>query len=91
MAFEDAEALAYALSILPKDTSALNSWEAHRKERVKQVIDFTNMTAKVRQASPYWLIQMVKEWFIWGLLKMRGPEGYQWLYGYDAEFAMSKL
>jgi 2-polyprenyl-6-methoxyphenol hydroxylase-like FAD-dependent oxidoreductase len=91
MAFEDAESLACALSKSEKDKSALQTWENLRKERVKQVVDFTNMVAKLRQASQYSLVQAIKESFIWGLLKVRGPEGYRWLYGYDAEIAMSKL
>ena len=91
LSFEDAESLAYVLSKSEKDASAIQIWETHRKERVKEVVDFTNLSVKVRQASPYWLVQMIKDWFIWGLMKLRGSEGYRWLYGYDAEDAISKF
>jgi 2-polyprenyl-6-methoxyphenol hydroxylase-like FAD-dependent oxidoreductase len=91
MSFEDAESLAYALSTLKREVCALSSWETHRKERVKRVIDFNNMSAKLRQATEYSLVQTFREWFIWILLKMKGQEGYRWLYGYDSEVAMSML
>jgi 2-polyprenyl-6-methoxyphenol hydroxylase-like FAD-dependent oxidoreductase len=90
MSFEDAESLAFALSKSKTDTTALQTWEAHRKERVKQVIDFTNLSAKLRRASQYSLVERIREWFIWGLLKIKGPEGYKWLYSYDAEIMMAK-
>ena len=56
IAFEDGESLAYALDESQKHASALDNWERHRKERIKQVIEFTNTMANARQASQYWLV-----------------------------------
>ena len=91
MSFEDAESLAYALSTSKKEVHELSSWETHRKERVKHVINFNDLSVKLRQATEYSLVQTIREWFIWVLLKIKGQEGYRWLYGYDAEVAMSTL
>jgi len=91
MAFEDAETLAHAMTKFEEDPSSLQKWEAHRRARVQQIIDFNNMTAKVREATKYDLVQWAREWFIWALLKVKGPEGYRWMYGYDGAAEMSKL
>lgn len=91
MSFEDAESLAYAISKCGKDTGILQKWETHRKQRVNEVVAFNNLSARLRQASQYSLVQTIREWFIWGLLKVKGPQGYQWLYGFDAEVAMANL
>jgi hypothetical protein len=45
----------------------------------------------VRKASKYTAVQWAREWFIWILLKIKGAEGYRWLYGYDAVKEMAKL
>jgi 2-polyprenyl-6-methoxyphenol hydroxylase-like FAD-dependent oxidoreductase len=91
MAFEDGETLAYAISSFREDPTSLKKWEAHRQARVQQVIDFNNLTAKMREASQYTVVQWAREWFIWAILKVKGPEGYRWLYGYDGAAAMAKL
>jgi 2-polyprenyl-6-methoxyphenol hydroxylase-like FAD-dependent oxidoreductase len=91
MSFEDGETLAYAISNYGEDASSLQKWEAHRKARVQQVVDFNNLSAKVREASNYTVVQWFRELFIWGLLKIKGPEGYRWLYGYDCATEMAKL
>jgi 2-polyprenyl-6-methoxyphenol hydroxylase-like FAD-dependent oxidoreductase len=91
MAFEDGETLAYAISRFGEDPTSLKKWEAHRQARVQQVIDFNNLTAKMREASQYTVVQWAREWFIWAILKVKGPEGYRWLYGYDGAAAMAKL
>ena len=51
MAFEDPESLAYALSKPEKNKAVPQTWENYRKERVEQVVDFTDLSAKVRRAS----------------------------------------
>lgn len=95
MSFEDAETLAYMLgrykarstdvaSKTPLLTEFLKKWQDHRKARVRQVIAFTNMVAKLRTPSNWALLQYIKEWFISILMKVKGQEGYRWLYGYDA-------
>jgi 2-polyprenyl-6-methoxyphenol hydroxylase-like FAD-dependent oxidoreductase len=90
-AIEDAETLAIAISKIADDPNALQKWEDHRKQRVKQVIGFTNQAVKLRETSGYRAIEYIKEWVIWALLKARGPEGNKWLYGYDGEVEMAKL
>jgi 2-polyprenyl-6-methoxyphenol hydroxylase-like FAD-dependent oxidoreductase len=90
-AFEDAETLAYAISKCAEDAKSLEKWETHRKTRVQEAIDFNNLSAKVRKASKYTAVQWTREWFIWSVLKIKGAEGYRWLYGYDAVKEMAKL
>ncbi len=91
MAFEDGETLAYAMSRLGEDPTSLKKWEAHRQARVQQVINFNNLTAKMREASQYTVVQWAREWFIWAILKVKGPKGYTWLYGYDGAAAMANF
>jgi len=91
MSLEDGETLAYAISKHGTDPSSLEKWEAHRKARVQQVVDFNNLSAKVREASKYTVVQWFREWFIWGILKIKGAEGYRWLYGYDCAVEMASL
>jgi 2-polyprenyl-6-methoxyphenol hydroxylase-like FAD-dependent oxidoreductase len=91
MSLEDAETLAYAISKYGEDASSLHKWEAHRQARVQQVVDFNNLSAKVREASKYTVVQWFREWLIWGVLKIKRPEGYRWLYGYDCAIEMAKL
>lgn len=94
MALEDAETLAYVLSKRKNDgisIDLLQAWEDHRKQRVNSVIDFSNLSMRLRKASPNPIIQTMREWFIWCLLKFKGPEGYRWLYGYDTRDVISKL
>jgi 2-polyprenyl-6-methoxyphenol hydroxylase-like FAD-dependent oxidoreductase len=83
MSFEDVETLAYAISKYEQDASSLRKWESHLQVRVQQVIDFNNLCAKLREASQYTVVQWARECFIWGMLKVKGAEGYRWLYGYD--------
>ncbi|KAE9367910.1 FAD/NAD(P)-binding domain-containing protein [Stipitochalara longipes BDJ] len=91
IAFEDAETLAYAISKRGEDACLLEKWEMHRKARVQEVIDFNKLSAKVREASKYTAMQWTREWFIWSVLKIKGAEGYRWLYGYDGVVEMAKL
>ena len=88
---EDAETLAYVFSIAkstamtaPKFKEYLSKWEAHRKKRVTAVLDYTKLSIKMRAPLSSSILQWIKEWFIVIILKLKGPEGYRWLYGYDA-------
>jgi hypothetical protein len=71
--------------------AALQKWEDYSKERVQQMLEFTKLTARLRKAMLHWLLEVIREWAVWLILILRGPEAYRWLYGYDAEIAMSKL
>jgi 2-polyprenyl-6-methoxyphenol hydroxylase-like FAD-dependent oxidoreductase len=97
MGFEDAETLAYVLSRLKtelevQDSAAplpsmreyLRKWETARKERLKAVVDFTKLTAKLRLPSKWRVVQMAKEWLISAVMGFKGEEGFRWLMGYDA-------
>ena len=92
MSFEDAETLACALAKTNNvPLSTLTEWENHRQTRVKEVLAFNNLTIRLRSSAPNWWIQILKELFIRILLKVKGPEGYKWLYGYDGEKSMSNF
>lgn len=94
MGFEDAQTLALVLGKFKAqsgDDSAkspvlqegLKKWADHRKERIRAVLAFTNLAAKMRSPSPWWVVQFFKEIFISLLFKIKGAEGYRWLYSYD--------
>ncbi len=90
---EDAETLACVLAKGGANSSntLLEKWQAHRIERVNRIIAFNMLVYKLRKASSNRLFQMLKEWFIWGLMKIKGPEGYKWIYSFDGEEAMRSL
>ena len=90
LAFEDAECLALAIAHMkPPDDTALRLktirvWEEHRKERLNLVQEFTDRNRKLRQPGGTWIMQYLKEWFVWGLFKVIGPAAASEIYGYDA-------
>jgi 2-polyprenyl-6-methoxyphenol hydroxylase-like FAD-dependent oxidoreductase len=91
MAFIYAEKVAYAISKPGNNASSPQKLESHRQVRVQQVINFNNLSAKLREASTYTIIQWLSEWFIWGVVKAKRPEGYRWLHGYDGGVEMARL
>lgn len=37
------------------------------------------------------MVQWVRKWAIWGILKVKGAEGYRWFYGYGGVVEIEKL
>jgi 2-polyprenyl-6-methoxyphenol hydroxylase-like FAD-dependent oxidoreductase len=91
MSLEDAGTLAYAISKYGEDASSLHKWEARRHARVQQVAEFNNLSAKAREAGKYTVVQWFREWLIWGVLRIKGPEGHRRLYGYDCAIEVAAL
>ena len=99
MALEDAETLAYVLSLIyapdferSQLSDLLDRWQHHRITRIKKVIDFTDKNGALRKSSPHFYEQAAKEWLIWLAFKWMGDEaGAQWMYQYDAESVLAAL
>jgi 2-polyprenyl-6-methoxyphenol hydroxylase-like FAD-dependent oxidoreductase len=94
MALEDAETLAYTMSMerFPTDyRKYLTAWEGHRIERVERIKAFTSRNGRLRSPDPYF-VQMAKEWVMWAVMKFSGPRlGLGWLYEYSGEDIVSIL
>ncbi|KPI45752.1 6-hydroxynicotinate 3-monooxygenase [Cyphellophora attinorum] len=98
LALEDAECLSQTIrswTDAKLDRQALHSrmekWEAHRRERLALVQDFTNKNRWMRAAGGTWAFQYLKEWFMWAFFKFVGSGGQaDPIYRYDAKiFAQS--
>ena len=89
MALEDAETLAHTMAHV--DFSAervrlLHGWEAHRQARLRLVKDLTHWSGRQRAPSGNFLQYYIKEWAMWAVLKIKGPQlGLDWLYNYNPE------
>ena len=89
IALEDAESLAFTIARANFNTDYLRMlrvWEKHRQERVTAVKQFTNRNGRLRQPESTWIVQYLKEWLMWGVLRYSGATtGLRWLYGYSGE------
>jgi 2-polyprenyl-6-methoxyphenol hydroxylase-like FAD-dependent oxidoreductase len=97
IAFEDAETLAYILAH-GRDASGgfsarlLSIWEAHRKQRVREVVTYATETEQRRRPSPNAVLQRIKEWVVWGMLWYHGEAGMsRWVSSYDGVEQMALL
>jgi 2-polyprenyl-6-methoxyphenol hydroxylase-like FAD-dependent oxidoreductase len=98
LALEDAECLSHVIRSWIDAKSgrlALQSrmewWEAHRRERLVLVQDFTNKNRWMRAPGGTWVFQYMKEWFMWAFFKFAGSGGQaDPIYRYDTKiFAQS--
>jgi hypothetical protein len=95
MALEDAETLAYVLTRLyapdfsstkSAPASLMQAWGSHCQRRIANVMDFTTKNGDLRKSSPPFYEQAAKEWIIWAVFKLAGPDGGAgWMYEYQAE------
>ena len=89
MALEDAESLGYTFARPNFETDylrLLRTWEKHRQQRLKAVRDFTNRNGRLRSPESTWIVQYLKEWFMWTIFSFAGPKsGMEWLFGYSPE------
>lgn len=99
LAFEDAECLAMTLrhlglSNFEKDAipKSLKAWDAHRKQRLALVQDFTNKNRKLRQPGGTRFSQYLKEWAIWLFFLFIGKGGQaEEIYRYDTSVFQKTL
>jgi len=95
LAFEDAECLAHVLQRAAESNfdietirSMLEMWQEHRSMRLQKVQDFTNLNRRMRKPGGSWLVQTIKEWYIWLVLKVVGTGSLQLakdIYEYDTK------
>jgi 2-polyprenyl-6-methoxyphenol hydroxylase-like FAD-dependent oxidoreductase len=89
VAFEDADSLMYTM--MHKDFNSrpldlLSIWEAHRKERVKKVLNNAHANGRKRRPESNSFKQVIKELVMWGQSWWNGPTGgLGWMYGYKVE------
>jgi 2-polyprenyl-6-methoxyphenol hydroxylase-like FAD-dependent oxidoreductase len=96
MAWEDAYTLAYALSKSDSsdetNSSSIKIWEAHRREHLQRVVKYAQFVENTRKPSPNYLLQKIKEWRTWAVLKYSGEEGLAgWMYRYNGETEIGAL
>jgi 2-polyprenyl-6-methoxyphenol hydroxylase-like FAD-dependent oxidoreductase len=98
LALEDAECLSHAIRSWADAKFGrlalrfrMETWEAHRRERLALVQEFTNRNRQLRAPGGTWLLQYLKEWFMWAFFKLVGSGGQAApIYCYDTEvFARS--
>ena len=89
MALEDAETLAHTMAHVDFSTDRLRllrKWEIHRQARLRLVSDLTDWSGKQRAPSSSFLQYYIKEWAMWAVMKIKGPQlGLDWLYSYNPE------
>ncbi|KAF2163791.1 hypothetical protein M409DRAFT_37178 [Zasmidium cellare ATCC 36951] len=90
LAFEDAECLSRVFKHVAEQPETLDSvmgaWEAHRKERLALVQQFTNRNREIRAPGMNALLQHLKEWALWVALSFVGSDRIAGeIYGYDTK------
>jgi 2-polyprenyl-6-methoxyphenol hydroxylase-like FAD-dependent oxidoreductase len=93
MAFQDGEKLAWALAHGDGASKRLlRTWATHRQQRVQEVVAYTIETGRRRRPDPNVILQKMKEWVLWGLLRYHGQAGMiPWLSNHDGEKEMATL
>lgn len=93
MSFEDAETLAWALGHEQDATEPLLPlWEAHRQQRVREVVTYTTGIEHKRRPSPNVVIQKFKEFVFSGMMWYNGKAGLgQWVNSYNGEDQMAEF
>lgn len=86
--FEDAETLALVIANTRESLlfDMLQRWEAHRMERIRQIMTFNMITTRFRQATRNWLLQVCRDWLVWAIFKFNGPRPYAWIFEYDSRY-----
>lgn len=89
LAFEDAECISRVLKHVTERPGSLNSamdaWEAHRRERLELVQKFTNRNRDLRAPGMNALLQHLKEWALWVALSFVGSDRIAGeIYKYDS-------
>ena len=72
--------------------NSIEIWETHRKSRVSKIVAYTEDLAVKRKSAQNWVVQGIKEWAFWAILKVKGPAmGNEWVFEYDGLQEMKKL